>query len=271
MTLSLPASSFYGVDASERHAGIHLTESAYPAGLRMRSHSHEYAYLGIVLSGSYDETIGSRTLHRRTLTAVFHPAGEAHSVAFHEKAVRIFRVQLDFAKHSFSQLTNKMDRSLDFNGGAIPALALKLRREFLFSDKWSPVAIEGLTLEIAAELGRMKTRDRCRKPPIWLEKVRERLAANLTQSLSLDTLAAEAGVHPVHIAREFRKHYGVTMGEFLRASRIQFACRRIAASNQSLTEIALAAGFCDHSHFSNTFRRVIGMTPAQYRATLPRS
>jgi AraC family transcriptional regulator len=83
---------------------------------------------------------------------------------------------------------------------------------------------------------------------------------------TLSQLAAEVGVHPIYLARSFRKHYRCTVGEYVRRLRIETACREISVSRKSLSEIATASGFYDQSHFSNAFKRYTGMTPAEFRA-----
>ena len=83
--------------------------------------------------------------------------------------------------------------------------------------------------------------------------------------LTVAGVAASVGVHPVHLAREFRKAYRSTVGEYIRRRRITFACREILRSDTPLTEIAMAAGFSDQSHFSRTFKRLTGKTPSLYR------
>ena len=74
-------------------------------------------------------------------------------------------------------------------------------------------------------------------------------------------------MHPVHLAREFRRFQRCTIGEYIRQLRIERACRQLHASDEPLATIASAVGFSDQSHFSRTFKRLIGMTPAGYRAT----
>ena len=49
------------------------------------------------------------------------------------------------------------------------------------------------------------------------------------------------------------------------ASQVQRAAEQLATGGQPLAEIALAAGFADQSHFSNVFRRRVGMSPSAYR------
>jgi AraC family transcriptional regulator len=82
----------------------------------------------------------------------------------------------------------------------------------------------------------------------------------------LGEVAREVGVHPVHLAHEFRKFYRESVGEYARRLRLEAACRQIAQTNLSLSEIAANAGFYDQSHLSNTLKRHTGMTPAEFRS-----
>jgi AraC family transcriptional regulator len=72
-------------------------------------------------------------------------------------------------------------------------------------------------------------------------------------------------VHPVTLARAFRRSFGCTVGEYLRRLRIERATEQLAGGDTPLAEIALAAGFADQSHFSNVFRRRTGMSPSAFR------
>jgi AraC family transcriptional regulator len=75
-------------------------------------------------------------------------------------------------------------------------------------------------------------------------------------------------VHPVHLAQTFHKTYQCTVGDYVRKLRIEYACHELAASAKPIVDIALAAGFCDQSHFTRTFKRSIGAAPSQYRESL---
>ena len=247
-------------------AGLTLTESLYPANLKMPMHVHEPVYFGIVLNGRYTETLARRTRECKPLTTVFHPSGERHAVAFHSRASRIFRIELSAAwRARLSSYTKFPDQSAEATGGLLASLALRLYNEYRHRDGWSPMAIEGLALEIFAELSRATTKAANDSAPRWLEQAKEILAAQLTDTPTLAALAARVGVHPVHLAREFRKRFNCTVGDFIRRLRIESACGEIAQSDAPLCEVALRAGFYDQSHFSNTFKRFTGMTPAAYR------
>jgi AraC family transcriptional regulator len=88
---------------------------------------------------------------------------------------------------------------------------------------------------------------------------------HFSESLTLAGVAASVGVHPVHLARVFRQHYRCTIGEYVRQVRIEFASRELSVSDAPLAEIAFTSGFSDQSHFSKTFKRLTGQTPAQFR------
>jgi AraC family transcriptional regulator len=84
--------------------------------------------------------------------------------------------------------------------------------------------------------------------------------------LTLQELASDAEVHPVHLAATFRRFFGTTVAAYIRQLRIEYACRELARPDAPLAEIALAAGFADQSHFGRTFKRVMRVTPAEYRS-----
>ena len=54
-------------------------------------------------------------------------------------------------------------------------------------------------------------------------------------------------------------------GEYVRRQRIALACRSLAESDMPLADVAIEAGFADQSHFTRTFKRQLGVTPAAYR------
>ena len=145
---------------------------------------------------------------------------------------------------------------------------MRLYNESHYADDATPLAIEGLVLELFASLWRSQAQLKSHIPPRWLGQAEEFLRAHFSEQLNLVTVSEAVGVHPVHLARQFRKHYACTAGDYVRRLRVEYACREIGRSGSSLAEIASAAGFSDQSHFSKVFKRLTGMTPAEYRANL---
>jgi AraC family transcriptional regulator len=85
--------------------------------------------------------------------------------------------------------------------------------------------------------------------------------------LSLPGLAQEASMSPYHFLRTFRAIVGMTPHQFVLRTRLHRAAARLLQSNETITKIAFEAGFGDLSTFNHRFRRVLGMTPASFRAT----
>jgi len=83
---------------------------------------------------------------------------------------------------------------------------------------------------------------------------------------SVATLSQCAGVGCRQLERLFKKHLGMTPGEYLKIQRVEMARRFLKSrADQKCTQIGLDSGYYDQSHFIKEFRSVTGMTPHFYR------
>jgi AraC family transcriptional regulator len=146
------------------------------------------------------------------------------------------------------------------------ALAWRAASELRVVDDLTPIALEGLSLELLAVASRAAVPSPRIAP--WLERATEIVEEQYARPLALGVVAEEVGVHPVHLARSFRAHHGRSVGSYLREVRVRRAAARLATGNESIAEIALAVGFADQSHLHRWFVRLIGETPARYRRQL---
>jgi AraC family transcriptional regulator len=101
--------------------------------------------------------------------------------------------------------------------------------------------------------------------PAWLGAVKAELDRKSALEPDVEALAALAGRHPAHLMRAFRQHVGVTVGEYARARLVARAGEELRRGEKTLSDIALAHGFADQSHFARTFKRFMNMTPDAYR------
>lgn len=267
MEPKLSPGTFYGKkDRSRNVSGIRLTECLYAPAFKIPRHSHETAYFGLVLEGSYTETYETRTRDCRPTTLLFHPAGEVHSERHDAVKVRILSIEFPAAwQNRLVEHSKALAYPGCFQSGLAMQLALRLYREFHHLDAPASLAIEGLTLEILAETCRQGSPIEEPDPPRWLRQVKDLLHDRFMDNLSLETLAEMAGVHPAHLSRAFRRHFRCTLGDYVRDLRIEQARHALAKSNTPLSEIALAAGYSDQSHFATAFKRSTGLTPLQFR------
>lgn len=96
-------------------------------------------------------------------------------------------------------------------------------------------------------------------------RLAEFIEANLDQPLTLDDLAAEAGLSPYHLAKMFKVSFGLPPHRFVTDRRISRAKELLMHTDTALAEVALACGYSSQSHFTNSFRRYVGVSPMAYR------
>lgn len=260
------SSRFSGEEVARRHvAGLHVVESLHPPDQQIPWHSHEWPYVTFVLRGAYTEQCVRRAFDIGEGDVVVHGAGESHADRIH--ATRSHLLNLEFTQPWLDRLDacgGRLDARMTASGGHLLQLGARLHRELWCEDRLAALCIESIALELIAEISR--TRLPAPDRPRWLERAVEFVHAHFRDVITLRQIAASAEVHPVHLARDFRRRQGMTIGDYIRTLRIEWACRELVATDQPIVEIALRAGFCDHSHMTRTFRRVTGLTPTEFRA-----
>ncbi len=88
---------------------------------------------------------------------------------------------------------------------------------------------------------------------------------NLNAPIRTCSLAAQLSLSASHFSHLFKQTFGITPLAYVARIRIEAACRMMLDTDEPLTCIAHAHGFCDQSHFSRTFRREIGISPQAWR------
>ncbi len=102
---------------------------------------------------------------------------------------------------------------------------------------------------------------------IGIRRVLEYIDTNLSEDLSLKSLAKIAGVSPNYFSAQFHHASGITLWEYINSRRIDKAIHLLMQKNpQSMLEIALLCGFNNTANFNKTFKKVTGMTPTEYRS-----
>ncbi|MEG2288049.1 MAG: AraC family transcriptional regulator, partial [Ruthenibacterium sp.] len=85
------------------------------------------------------------------------------------------------------------------------------------------------------------------------------------ESLTLDMLAELAHVNKYYLVHTFNKEYGITPINYLIDRRIRESKYMLSNTNHSLSQIAHVLGFSSPSYFSQSFRKLTGMSPMEYR------
>jgi AraC family transcriptional regulator len=249
--------------------GLVLAEVEYEPGQRVHRHVHLHARFVLVLTGGITEIRGDDTQTHGASTLLYRQAGEPHAYMVSRGGATCLVVDVEEGWLARARLhAPVLEQSVSFRGGFALHLAHRLHGEFGQRDEVSRLAIESLALGVLAEMSRRASRAAERPVPGWLQQARALVDAHFAKPLPLVEVARQVGVHPVHLARTFRRVHQITFAAYVRHVRIEFARRELAASVSPLGDIAVAAGFCDQSHFSRLFKRYTGLTPAEYRLAL---
>ena len=196
-------------------SGLTLTETLHAPSSNMPLHVHEAASICLTLTGQGIEIIDGVRVVTEPGCVIMRGPGMMHADQYGAIAHRGFMIELEqkwlnTCRHFMRVFADHRH----FNGGLVPALALRIYRESRVKDSVAPVIVEGLMLEMLGQA----------------------------------------------------EHYRTTVGEYVRRLRLDWATRQLSETEVSITEIALAAGFYDQSHFSHLFKQHTGFTPAEFRA-----
>jgi len=254
------------VSRAEQLGDLTLTDTFYSPRLRLYPHAHQCACFGFVLAGGFSEQFPIGKLSCSGRAVFFRPPELVHENRVSPAGARCFYLEVSSRWLDHVEEYSPLPREpVSFKASTLQKLANCLFEQWQDMDDVAPLAIEGLACEIAAQFCRTVRVKRDPNPPRWLRQVYELLRCRFKESLRLAELSGEVQMHPVHVAREFHRYYGTTIGQFRRKCRIDFACERLSHSKLPIVEIALESGFAQQPHFTNVFRKITGLTPYQYR------
>jgi AraC family transcriptional regulator len=107
--------------------------------------------------------------------------------------------------------------------------------------------------------------------PKWrLMRVVTYIETNIGGRITLANLAATAGLSRMYFAKQFRATTGMRPHDFVLRKRIARAQQMLAATSDTLVDIALSVGFQTQAHFTTVFKKFAGNTPCQFRREHPK-
>lgn len=269
MNRRLEQGNYYGkVRRQQEFPGVKMTETTYTPNEILPKHYHENPYFCFVLNGNFDELSGNKKKRNEKHSILFHPEGEVHSDEFLESDVSCFNIEVnsDFKKSIRENFRNP-DIPLSLNYNTYSLTLSGIYKEFRNFDDFSPLAIEGLMLEFLAGVFRLATNN-IHYQPGWLKQVKEIIHERFYGNISVQEIADLLEIHPVHLAREFHKHYKCSIGFYKRKLKIEYAQKKLCGTDMNIAEISLSSGFSDQSHFTRIFKQFTGQTPAEFRRNI---
>lgn len=241
---------------------LQVSERSYSPRFAQSEHAHEDTTATIVLSGWLMERVGSVQELAGPLSVVVKPRGTEHSNIFLGRVRTLQIVVPDSEVSSLERATPSLAQWRWRHNGTNLASFTTLLRMIRMSE--AETTAESAALDALAALACDPDRHPSGQAPKWLMAIRSEIDESTTP-LSVRSLAGSAGVHPVYLARQFRRWYGCSMTEYFRSLRVRRAARMMVQTAGSLGNISHRAGFADHAHMCRLFREEVGVKPTEFR------
>ncbi|HCF28626.1 MAG TPA: AraC family transcriptional regulator [Cyanobacteria bacterium UBA11049] len=272
---NLPTLSSFGC-----WSNIHF-EHHYQPAFEVAEHQHTwhiiaYGYLGGSLGERWLDGIRREERRERGDIAII-PAGISHCCNWNTEAeFTILAIEPSFIKQIGEDFIDGdriqlIPRFMSEQDLLIQGIFSALRDEIESGKIGGILLIEHLKTALAIQLLRQycTTKPKLssyqdRLPPIKLQQVKEYINEHLHQDLKLTELAALVQVSPYHFLRLFKQSMGLTPHQYILQRRIEKARFLLQYSELSIAEVALRVGFCDQSHLTQCFKRIVGITPKQF-------
>lgn len=239
--------------------GLEIRQNRYGAYERHPRHAHEYANISLVLAGSLSERVGRAEACAGPLSVVVKPADTLHCDEFGPRGALLLQLRVP---GDLSARLGDAHPMRAWGWQQSPATARWMLR--LATDRGGADPADALAECLGAVdvAGGRAAGD----PPEWLRRARERIRDECATRIRVSELAHEAGVHPVHLTREFRRWYGCSVTGCIAQERTARVAAALADDATTLARVAFATGFADQPHLTRVFKRLVGVTPGAYRS-----
>ncbi len=250
--------------------GLRLIEAVYRPGRRLAPHAHDRANVSLVLGGAFAEEVSGMRVRATSTSFVVKPRQTVHANAYGDRSVHSFMIEIVPAREAELGFVAGMPAHWN-SGGPDGTALLEVYRAF----RSKAEDLESITLSALTQIvGQRDRRSMGQASPP--KQLGVRAGATLVRAEALletlppgtlgsRELAARVGVHPVYLARLFRKVHACDISTFRRRQAVREAARRLADTQEDLSSIALATGFCDQSHLGRATQRELGMSPGAFR------
>lgn len=241
--------------------GVLFFEAAYTVGPEIYVSPRPFSSLTMRESGRITVTTDGRTLTSDADSLTFIPQGCGYRTRILEAgSMRILHFFTQDGTPDFAQvpMTLHPDAPLAFHNRFSVAVAQ-------YANAGCDCAVMAEAYRLLSDASAVFFRRPTDIPP-RIARCRTFIDENLADAgLRISTLADMAEISEVYFRREFARYYGISPLAYIKKRRMDLACHLLSTGFYTVTEVALRSGFDSISYFSAEFRRMNGVTPAEYR------
>jgi AraC family transcriptional regulator len=240
--------------------GLAVSLSRYDGGVRQPRHRDLRSRMSLILQGGFREEGPGGTAVASPGHVLIKPFTALHEDVFAPGGATLLGMEFDDSEHRLSGIADEGWRLRD--DAATMRFAGALLESALAGD------VDGVDATAADLLASDAATLSRQEPPAWLSRLRQETESCSLAQIDIPRRAREAGVHPGHVSRLFRRCFGRSITENAQRHAVRRAFTLMAERTAKLSEVALAAGFYDQAHMNRVFRRVAGVSPGVHRDLL---
>ncbi len=263
---TLTSGNYFGLKVEKVFSSdnISIIDSLYLSNSILSAHEHDTFHLVLVKNGMYEECFlkQKRILEKGDL--IIHPGFQQHENKIFKNNTSVLNIEVS------SEWMNKFGFDNNYNienrifQGAITKHLHDLLCIYANNFHCNYIEIESLLIDIF---------DNIKQQTIKLDGTNRIISrvksflqeADVDTKYSLQDIGINLNIHPIYLSRLFKEKTGMTIGEYIRKIKLDKACKDLAYSKSTITEIALSSGFYDQSHFIRVFKQNFGTSPLKFR------
>lgn len=245
-------------------AGSNTT--TYPAALCQSWHTDSTSRISIVLAGELVEETSYSSIVAGPLDMVVKSHRTRHENRYGQSGAKLFSMAIDPDWLSISPSAGERVDWVWLQARQSCHLVISMLEAAAQNDPQClrSLAIEAIESATIAEFPIKKKQSLRRE----LQSLRELIHSDAKQTIDVVAAAREIGLHPVYLARAYRETYGISIQENRQLRRVKLGADLLLMTDKTIADVALELNFFDQSHFSRTFKRCTGTTPAKYRSQM---
>ncbi|MBS1716177.1 MAG: helix-turn-helix transcriptional regulator [Armatimonadetes bacterium] len=251
--------TYFGSQLQQRKTGgVYLTACRYEPNTVLPRHTHELPGFFLLVSGHHREINEHGELEQPVSQLLYHQQERPHKTFVGPGGMIGLNIAFDLDWLGSLELSAPPRDGLVLGRPRARQISTKLTARI---QAGSPSELEDSALELL-DLIYLCPRAEETRLPTWLRAVRAAIDTRFQESISLASLAREVAVHPVYLARAFRRFYGITLTDYLQQARVANA-HRLILEGMAIGDAAIESGFCDQAYLSRIVRRKFDLKPSE--------
>lgn len=264
---------------------IYISHKFYDAGRTVVNHSHSQYEITYLFRGTRKYFVKDNIFVAREKNFILMDKNVMHKTTFcDDDSYERFSVYFydEYLDRIFGNKANEISSMFAEPLFNVPAKSVKqvetlmrnIEKEYEDNGEYSEMLVEKYLMELLIYIARARTfisrnnKGISEEKGSFMESVTKYVIERYHTPITLTEIAEYMHLSPSWFSAKFKSMAGIGFREYLVRVRVQKACEMLISTSDSIMDIAFACGFNDSNYFGDAFKKLIGMSPRNYRKTV---